>query len=36
MHFETLKFEVADGLATIRLNRPDAMNAMDIQMSLTS
>ena len=34
MSFETLKFDVADGVATIGLNRPDAMNAMDIQMSL--
>ncbi len=34
MSYETLLFEVDDGLATITLNRPDNANAMDIVMSM--
>jgi 2-(1,2-epoxy-1,2-dihydrophenyl)acetyl-CoA isomerase len=34
MSYTNLDFEVTDGLATVTLNRPDAANAMDIQMSL--
>lgn len=29
---EVLGFEVADGLATLTLNRPDALNALDLQL----
>ena len=34
MEFETLLYEVSDGVATITINRPDAANAMDPQMAL--
>ena len=30
--FETVDVEVADGLATVTLNRPDALNALNMQM----
>ncbi len=30
--YETVKFEVADGVATLTLNRPDRMNAFTDQM----
>jgi 2-(1,2-epoxy-1,2-dihydrophenyl)acetyl-CoA isomerase len=33
MEFETLLYEVADGVARIQLNRPKAANALDLQMS---
>jgi 2-(1,2-epoxy-1,2-dihydrophenyl)acetyl-CoA isomerase len=32
MNFETILFEVADGVATIILNRPDSLNAFNDQM----
>src|SRR4051812_29620448 len=32
MEFEAIKFEVADHLATITLNRPDKLNALDVQI----
>lgn len=32
MSFESLKYEVNDGLATITLNRPEKRNALDISM----
>ncbi len=34
MDFETLLYEVADGVATITINRPESANAMDPQMAL--
>jgi 2-(1,2-epoxy-1,2-dihydrophenyl)acetyl-CoA isomerase len=34
MEFDTLLYEVSDGVATITLNRPDGANAMDPQMAL--
>ena len=30
MAYETLRYEMKDGVATITLNRPDAMNALDV------
>ena len=33
MAYQTLLFEIADGIATITLNRPDAANAMDPTMA---
>jgi len=33
MKFDTLLYEVRDGVARITLNRPDAANALDLQMS---
>lgn len=32
MHYETLKYEIADGLLTLTLNRPDHMNAFNATM----
>lgn len=32
MNFETLKFEVADNLATVTLNRPEKLNSLSIQL----
>lgn len=34
MEFETLLYEVGDGVATITINRPEAANAMSPQMAL--
>ncbi|WP_417514705.1 enoyl-CoA hydratase/isomerase family protein [Minwuia sp.] len=33
MSYSTMKYEVADGVATITLNRPDEANALDLEMS---
>jgi len=33
MHFDTLRYEVRDAVARILLDRPDAANALDLQMS---
>jgi len=33
-HFETIRYEVEDNIATITLNRPDSMNAMTYGMGL--
>ena len=33
MHFDTLLYDVRDGVARITLNRPDAANALDLQMA---
>ncbi|MDX1688997.1 MAG: enoyl-CoA hydratase/isomerase family protein [Candidatus Promineifilaceae bacterium] len=32
MEFETLRYEVEDGIATVTLNRPDVLNAVNMQM----
>ena len=32
MHYETIAYEVADGIATITLDRPDQLNALDSAM----
>ncbi len=29
MNYETIRYEVADGVATVTLNRPDVFNAMN-------
>jgi 2-(1,2-epoxy-1,2-dihydrophenyl)acetyl-CoA isomerase len=33
MDYENLRFELADGVATITLNRPDAANAIDLALA---
>lgn len=33
MSYETIRYEVADGIATVTLNRPDVYNAMNAQMT---
>ncbi|MBO6557359.1 MAG: enoyl-CoA hydratase/isomerase family protein [Pseudomonadales bacterium] len=33
MSYETLNFDIADGIATITLNRPDAANALNLTMA---
>ena len=33
MSYETLNFDVADGIATITLNRPERFNALNLQMA---
>jgi 2-(1,2-epoxy-1,2-dihydrophenyl)acetyl-CoA isomerase len=32
VNYQTIRYEVADGVATITLNRPDVLNAANIQM----
>ena len=32
MEFETLRYELDDGIATVTLNRPDVLNAVNMQM----
>ena len=32
MHYETITYDLTDGIATITLNRPDVMNALNTQM----
>ena len=36
MSFESLKYEVRDGLAIITLNRPEKRNALDISMRIAT
>ncbi len=31
--YETIRYDVADGIATVTLNRPDALNAFTVQMA---
>ncbi|MFG7942963.1 enoyl-CoA hydratase-related protein [Streptomyces cacaoi] len=31
---DTVRYEVTDGLATVTLNRPDAMNALDVELKV--
>ena len=33
MAYETLKFDIAENIATIKLSRPDAANALNLKMS---
>src|SRR5690349_24186151 len=33
MTYETLRYEVADGILTLTLNRPDQLNAFTVQMA---
>ena len=32
MSYETIRYEVAEGIATVTLNRPEVFNAMNPQM----
>ena len=32
MEFETIKYEVSEGIATITINRPDVLNALNLQV----
>ena len=33
MSYETIRYEVSDGIATVTLNRPEVFNAMNMQMT---
>jgi 2-(1,2-epoxy-1,2-dihydrophenyl)acetyl-CoA isomerase len=33
MHYEKLQFDLSDGIATLTLNRPEAFNALDMQLA---
>ena len=32
MHYDTITYDITDDIATITLNRPDVMNALNTQM----
>ena len=34
MTFETVLYELKDGVATVTMNRPDALNALSMQLTL--
>src|ERR1043165_8799693 len=34
MSFETVNYELSEGLVTVTMNRPDALNALSLQLTL--